>query len=69
MQLSLRTANPYLLVAAVRQELRTAGVDSKKIGEFTAEAFAGEESQLRQTCASWVETSRASEDASEIDLE
>ncbi len=57
-RLPLRTSNPLVLVAAVRHELRNAGIEAEAIAEFTSSALAGDESSLRQTCAEWIETSR-----------
>ena len=45
-----------MLVAAVRQGLRNAGVEAETIGTFTSEALAGDEEDLRDTCAAWVDT-------------
>ncbi|MEM1249564.1 MAG: hypothetical protein AAGA81_15865 [Acidobacteriota bacterium] len=55
----MRTSNPLVLVAAVRQGLRNAGVEAETIGTFTSEALAGDEERLRDTCAAWVDTTRA----------
>ncbi len=63
----LRTGNPYLLVAAVRQELRVAGVERETIGQFTSQALSGSADELRQTCADWVNTSRST--GEEVQLE
>lgn len=51
----MRTENALLLVAAVRQELRRAGVEAADVGAFTAEALAGDEEHLRTTCSEWVD--------------
>lgn len=58
-----RTANPLVLVAQVRQELRRAGVDHDEIGRFTAEALLDDDpDHARQVCSRWVATGeRASE--------
>lgn len=52
-----RTANPLVLVAEVRQELRRAGVAHDEIGRFTAEALRdGDPDHARRVCREWVET-------------
>lgn len=63
-RVGLRSSNPLVLVAAVRQGLRNAGVEAETIGTFTTEALAGDETELRDTCAAWVDTAE-----SEIELD
>jgi len=56
-RVSKRTANPLVLVATVRQELRRAGVDHDEIASFTAQALSqGDVEHARQVCSQWVVT-------------
>ena len=55
-RVDLRTHNPLALVAAVRDGMRRAGVAPGDIAEFSTEALAGDPSQIRSVCASWVAT-------------
>lgn len=56
-RVSKRTANPLVLVAQVRHELRRAGVAHDEIGRFTAEALSeGDPEHARTVCSRWVET-------------
>lgn len=60
---ALRSPNPLALVAAVRQELRRAGIDPGEIEDFTREALEhGDLERARQTCAQWVEVESARRD-------
>jgi hypothetical protein len=53
---ALRSPNPLALVAAVRQELRRAGIHPDEIEVFTREALEhGDLERARQTCAQWVD--------------
>ena len=53
---ALRSPNPFALVAAVRQELRRAGVDAEEIETFTREALGqGSPERARTICAQWVD--------------
>ena len=56
-RIDLRTRNPLVLVATVRQELRRAGVDREEIQRFSEEALAGKDLQTaREVCNTWVAT-------------
>ena len=60
-RISLRTRNPLVLVAAVRQELRRAGVEKDEIERFSEEALAGKDLQkAREVCNTWVATGHRS---------
>jgi SOS response regulatory protein OraA/RecX len=61
-RISLRTRNPLVLVAEVRQELRRAGVDRDEIHRFSEEALAGKNLQkAREVCNTWVATGHRGE--------
>ena len=61
-RISLRTRNPLVLVAEVRQELRRAGVDRDEIQRFSEEALAGKNlQQAREVCNTWVATGHRGE--------
>jgi hypothetical protein len=54
---TVRSSNPLALVAAVRQALRKAGVESSQIRSFSQQALANEDPQnIRQICRAWVDT-------------
>lgn len=53
-RVSLRTANPLALVAAVRTEMRRAGLERRAIEEFSTEALTGDPAEIRRVCADWV---------------
>lgn len=54
---TVRSSNPLALVAAVRQALRKAGVESSQIRSFSQQALANEDpGKIRQTCRAWVDT-------------
>ena len=56
LRVALRSTHPLALVAAVRLELRRAGIDPDEIEDFTRQALEhGDLEQARQTCAQWVE--------------
>ena len=58
-RVSTRTANPLLLVAVVRQELRRAGVEPREIDAFSEAALsAADERGIRRVCGEWVDTRR-----------
>jgi hypothetical protein len=52
---SLRSPNPFALVAAVRQELRRAGVEAEEIEAFTREALEQGPERARNICGQWVD--------------
>jgi len=50
-----RSRNPLALVSAVRHALRRAGVDHRRITDFSSQAFAGESpDEQREVCEMWV---------------
>jgi hypothetical protein len=52
----LRSSNPLALVAAVRLELRRAGIAPDVIEDFTREALeSGDLERARSACSRWVE--------------
>jgi SOS response regulatory protein OraA/RecX len=54
-RVELRTRNPLVLVAEVRQELRRAGVEREEIRRFSDEALAAKDLQkAREVCNTWV---------------
>ncbi len=56
-RVNLRTANPFVLVAAVRQELRRAGIDRSEIEAFSRQALgAADPKGMRRVCHEWVDT-------------
>lgn len=56
LRVRLRTPNSLALVAAVRHELRRAGVEREEIEEFTAEAMAVDDpDRARDVCGQWVD--------------
>lgn len=61
-RIEMRTRNPLVLVAAVRQELRRAGVDKDEIQKFSEEALAAKDLQkAREVCNTWVATGHRGE--------
>ena len=53
----VRTPNPLVLVASVRQELRRAGVERSEIRRFSDEALANDSPEgVRRICSEWVDT-------------
>ena len=59
-RVKVRTSNPLVLVAAVRQALRHAGVDPADIRRFSDEALADRDlHSTRRVCSRWVTMSRA----------
>ena len=51
----LETANPYAIVAAIREELRRARVDRKEIRQFSDEALSQPDPLgIRRVCREWV---------------
>jgi SOS response regulatory protein OraA/RecX len=56
LRVALRSEHPLALVAAVRQELRRAGIDSDEIEHFSREALSDDDPErARQICAQWVD--------------
>jgi len=54
-RVSLETANPYALVAAIREEFRRARVDREVIQRFSDEALSQEDPpEIRRICKEWV---------------
>jgi hypothetical protein len=57
LRVSQRSANPMALVAAVRLELRRAGIDPDEIDRFSEQALVGGDAQrTRKVCEEWVQT-------------
>jgi len=56
-RVSLRTRNPLVLVATVRQEMRRAGVEKIEIQRFSDEALGNQEPErVKKVCRKWVRT-------------
>ena len=57
-RVSTRSTNPLALIAAVRQELRHRGVDSREIGRFSDQAMAAAHDlpHVHRVCNAWVTT-------------
>ncbi len=54
-RVSTRSSNPVALIAAVRHELRRAGVDSDEIRRFSSQALSIDDAQRRlEVCRKWV---------------
>ena len=54
-RVSLETANPYAIVAAIREELRRARVDRDEIRQFSDEALSQPDPLgIRRVCRKWV---------------
>ena len=54
-RVSTRSSNPVALIAAVRHELRRAGVDSDEIGRFSNQALSTDDAKRRlEVCRKWV---------------
>ena len=55
-RVNLETANPYAIVAAIREELRRARVDREEIRQFSDEALSQPDPLgIRRVCREWVE--------------
>ncbi len=54
-QLSEEDGNAFMVLGKVRRALRKAGISSKEIEKFSAEAMCGNYDHLLQTCMKWVE--------------
>lgn len=56
LRVRLRTPNSLALVAAVRHELRRAGIDADEIEKFTAQAMEIDDpDRARAVCGEWVD--------------
>lgn len=56
-RVALRTANPLVLVSAVRHALWRAGVPGEKIREFSSQALDETDAEgIRRVCDAWVDT-------------
>ncbi|MDH3253475.1 MAG: hypothetical protein OEM62_00650 [Acidobacteriota bacterium] len=54
-RVNLASRNPYALIAAVREELRRAGVGREEIRQFSDEAFAETDPLgIQRVCRAWV---------------
>jgi hypothetical protein len=57
LEVKLHSENPVALVAAVRLELRRAGVERDEIRRFSEQALGSESpEQARAVCSEWVKT-------------
>lgn len=56
LHVSIRSANPLALVAAIREELRLAGARRSEISRFTNEALAhpGDERHVLAVASRWI---------------
>ena len=53
-RIRLRSNNPFALVSAVRQALRSSQIDQVEINRFTEEALQNDEPRrMRQVCSDW----------------
>ncbi len=53
---TVRSRNPLALVAAVRQALRRAGIESQQIRRFSSDALTSTDpAQMREICRAWVD--------------
>lgn len=54
-----RSRNPFVLVAAIREELRRARASDEEILRFSRQALAAREpSRMREVCRSWAVVDR-----------
>ena len=54
-RVNLETANPFAIVAAIREELRRARVDREEIRRFSDEALSQPDPLgIRRVCREWV---------------
>jgi hypothetical protein len=53
-QLSNEDSNAFLIISRVRLAMRRAGVPTKEIDKFTAEAKSGGYGNMLSTCEEWV---------------
>lgn len=54
-RVSLRSPNPFALVAAVREELRRAGVEKSEIELFSRQALASTDAgRIQEVCRQWI---------------
>lgn len=53
-QLSGEDGNAFMIIGRVRKALKSAGVDSKEIEEFSEQAMSGDYDNVLQTCMQWV---------------
>ena len=56
-QLSGQDGNAFMIIGRVTRAMRSAGIDSEVIEEFTEDAMSGDYDHVLQTCMKYVEVS------------